>query len=111
MISHGVLDSMPFNIARSGLLEISRCLKDKGKIYFDLISEHGYICSDENFEKTITTNHEKNTIQTCFNKDRINSLIDGIFNITEIVLKTEKNLQNDFIHGRYHIVVEKILNE
>ena len=37
MISHGVLDSMPFNIARSGLLEISRCLKDKGKIYFDLI--------------------------------------------------------------------------
>ena len=108
MLSHRVLDSMPYSIAKDGLLELSRCLKDNGKIYFDVISEDGYICSDNDFEKTITTEHEKNTIQTYFNEDRIDDLIKDVFVIEEIILKSSFNVVNKTTVARYHVVVKKL---
>ena len=107
MLSHGVLDSMPYSIAKDGLLELSRCLKDNGRIYFDLISEIGYDCSGS-FEKTIQENHEHNTIQTYFNEDRINDLIKDIFVIEEIILKSSFNVVNKTTVARYHVVVKKL---
>ena len=107
MLSHGVLDSMPYSIAKDGLLELSRCLKDNGRIYFDLISEIGYDCSGS-FEKTIQENHEHNTIQTYFNEDRINDLIKDIFVIEEIILKSSLNVVNKTTVARYHVVVKKL---
>jgi len=107
MLSHGVLDSMPYAIAKDGLLELSRCLKDNGRIYFDLISEVGYDCSSS-FEKTIQENHENNTIQTYFNEDRINDLIKDIFVIEEIILKSSFNVVNKTTTARYHVVVKKL---
>jgi ubiquinone/menaquinone biosynthesis C-methylase UbiE len=93
MFSHGVLDSMPYELAKNGLVELSRCLKEGGKMYFDLISETGYSCTDENFEKTVETEHEKNTIQTYFNSDRINELIGSFFEIEEIILKNSIDIK------------------
>jgi ubiquinone/menaquinone biosynthesis C-methylase UbiE len=107
MLSHGVLDSMPYSIAKDGLLELSRCLKDNGKMYIDLISEIGYDCSDS-FEKTIQGNHEKNTIQTYFNEDRIDDLIKGVFMIEEIILKSSFDILNKKTNARYHIVISKL---
>lgn len=108
MLSHGVIDSMPLEVAKNGLLELSRCLKDDGKVYLDLISEVGQSCDDSNFEKTIKTNHEKNTIQTYFNEDRINNLIENIFKIEEIILKNSIDIKNNIAQGRYHIVLKKV---
>jgi len=108
MLSHGVLDSMPYEIAKNGLVELSRCLKEDGRIYLDLISEAGHSCSDDNFEKTIQTNHEKNTIQTYFNEDRINDLIENIFEIEEIILINNIDIINNTTFGRYHIVLKKV---
>ena len=108
MLSHGVIDSMPYEIAKNGLLELSRCLKEDGKVYLDLISEIGHSCNDDNFEQTIQTNHERNTIQTYFNEDRINDLIENIFEIEEIILKNKIDITNNTTHGRYHIVLKKV---
>ena len=108
MLSHGVLDSMPLEVAKNGLLELSRCLKDDGKVYLDLISEVGYSCDDDNFEKIIQTNHERDTIQTYFNEDRINDLIENIFKIEEIILQNNIDIRNNTTTGRYHIVIKKV---
>jgi len=108
MLSHGVLDSMPFEIARSGLIELHRCLKRGGKVYFDLISSDDSSYDDNGFEKTVSGKHENGTIQSYFDEGRINKLIEGLFRINEIRLNLNKDIKSGLTNSRYHIVVEKI---
>ena len=107
MLSHGVLDSMPFNIARRGIKELYRCLHDKGKVYFDLISDIDHTF-DGNYEKEVKGDHENGTIQSYFNEDRINKLIEDFFEIEEIKLSVKKDIKNNIQFARYHVVVRKI---
>ncbi len=108
MLSHGVLDSMPYTIAKKGMHELHRCLKNNGKIYLDLISTSDHTFNGRHFERTVSEKHEKGTIQLYFDKKRINALLVGLFRILEISEKINFDLVNKIKLARYHIVIEKI---
>ena len=108
-VSHGVLDSMPFEIARDACRELARAMVPGGLFYCDLISgddsEHAreYVG-----EEVVSTEHEKDTIQSYFNMERINALIEGVFRIEEsLLIRTEDALRGGF-HSRHHLVLERL---
>ena len=107
MLSHGVIDSMPFDIAMKGMKELHRCLKDEGKVYFDLISDVDSSFNGKDFESIVSDDHEKGTIQSYFNKEKIDELIQGLFSIVDIELNTKTNTLNKNINARWSLVVEK----
>lgn len=108
-ISHGVLDSMPFSIARAACIELSRVMAPEGLFYCDLISgddsDH-----EPNYagEETVMTAHELGTIQSYFNTARIDALIDGAFAIHERILIRRENQTKGGYGSRYHLVLRNI---
>ena len=77
-LSHGVLDSMPFDVARASVTELSRVIEVGGLFYCDLISGDDSVHAREYCgEETVTTRHEYNTIQSYFNKARIDELFEA----------------------------------
>lgn len=110
MLSHGVLDSMPFNTAKKGLAELHRVLKKDGLIYFDLIDSLDSSFNDSpSFEKEVDDEHERGTIQSYFNMDRINKLLSVNYKIIECYKIQRKDcLANNGLISRYHLVVKKI---
>jgi len=107
MLSHGVLDSMPFNIARTGLIELHRCLMKNGLIYFDLISTED-TSFEGNYEKIIKSKHENNTIQSYFDIEKIEKLIENRFIIREIIHVKRDDILQKKMDARYSIVCQKI---
>lgn len=104
IVSHGVLDSMSFKIAKKAILEASRVLKKNGLFYFDLVSNQKAIGKEE----IVTSKHEEGTIQSYFNKPKINKLIGEHFEIKEMVLVTREEIIRGRQSYRYHIIVEKL---
>lgn len=107
MLSHGVLDSMPFEIAKKGMTELHRCLNNKGKIYFDLISDTDSSFNGRALECVVKGNHETNTIQSYFNESRIGELLQDLFSINEMQLSTKVDLLSNQEQSRWLLVVEK----
>lgn len=107
MLSHGVLDSMPFNIAKLGLKELHRCLKKDGYMYFDLISSEDS-SFDGTYNKLVSNSHELGTIQSYYDMTGISSLINDLFVIEEIILNNKININTNDTISRYHIVVKKV---
>lgn len=106
MLSHGVVDSMPFNIAKKGLKELHRCLSDDGYIYLDLIS-----VEDSSFkgiyEQLVQNEHEKGTIQYYYDLENINKLFEEFFEIVEIIHNKKHNIYEKSQNSRYHLVLKK----
>lgn len=104
-ISDSVLDSMPFDVAQGGVAEIARLVKPGGYFYCSLISgdqtghESGY-CD----ETLVTTDHEKNTIQSYFNRTKIGSLIEPLFEILSCQLHQVHDPITGEHFGRWHVV-------
>jgi len=107
MLSHGVLDSMPFAIAKRGMTELHRCLNSEGKIYFDLISDTDSSFNGKTLECIVKGNHETDTVQSYFNESRIDELLQGLFSINEMQLSTKVDLLSNQKHSRWLLVVEK----
>lgn len=107
MLSHGVLDSMPFEIAKKGMSELHRCLKDGGLIYFDLIATEDSSFNGES-QRVVDTKHENGTIQYYYDLSKINELLDGLFAIKEVVLSTKNYLEHDVKISRYHVTIQKV---
>jgi ubiquinone/menaquinone biosynthesis C-methylase UbiE len=109
MVSHGVLDSMSFETALLAMKEVHRVLKKNGLFYCDLASGDDSIHFREfNGEEIVETNHEQGTMQSYFNFQKINELIDSFFIIKEAILITHENcIANDY-YKRYHLVLQKI---
>ncbi|QSZ40742.1 methyltransferase domain-containing protein [Sulfurimonas aquatica] len=107
MLSHGVLDSMPFEIAKIGMSELHRCIQNDGYIYFDLISTKDSSFNG-NLEKEIDEAHELGTIQSYFDLHKINLLLGKLFQIQEITLIEKQDILNNINHARYHVVVKKL---
>ncbi len=107
IISHGVLDSMAFELALSAADETYRILKKNGLFYCDLISNKNSLIK-KNFsgEIVVKNRHEKNTIQSFFNKKKILRLFKK-FKIIEISHITKKDIFTNTFHSRYHVVVQK----
>ena len=108
-ISHGVLDSMPLALARAVTSELARVLVEGGLFYCDLVSgDDSFHAREFSGQETVTTTHEKGTVQLYFNLSLIHTLFDGLFNIVECNLIRRENVVKGGFTSRYHLVLQKI---
>lgn len=108
-VSHGVLDSMPGEIARAACVELARVMQPGGLFYCDLISgDDSRHAREFSGEETVTTAHEHGTVQLYFNMAKIQTLIHGIFRIEECNLIRRENVLRGGYSSRYHLVLERI---
>ena len=91
MLSHGVLDSMPFDVASQGMIELYRCLTPGGLVYFDVVAtEDDTFPNQGEMEVVVESQHEEGTIQSYFDEDRISEMLQGKFRVVEL-LKISKS--------------------
>lgn len=108
-VSHGVLDSMPFEIARAASIELARVMRVGGLFYCDLISgDDSHHAREFSGEQIVSTAHEQGTVQLYFNLAKILSMIDGIFEIEECNLIRRENVLQGGYASRYHLVLRRI---
>lgn len=108
-VSHGVLDSMPFEIARAACIELARVMPSGGLFYCDLISgDDSRHAREFNGEEIVNTAHEQGTVQLYFNLTKILSMIDGAFEIDECNLIRRENVLRGGYASRYHLVLRRI---
>lgn len=106
-VSHGVYDSMPFDVAKKAMQEASRCLKNGALFYLDLVSGDDNNHAPEFCgEEVVETTHEKGTIQSFFNWHKIAELLDESFIIKEAFLIKKTSIINPSFHSRYHLILE-----
>lgn len=108
IVSHAVLDSMTFDIAKSVVSECHRVITKDGLFYCDLIGENNL--HGPGFEKEIIvdTAHEKGTIQSYFTENKIQNLFEGFFEIIEIKHIINKDCISKEYNSRYHLILKKI---
>ena len=107
-ISHGVLDSMSFEIARLGAAETRRVLKPGAFFYCDIVSGDDSKHSREFAgEETAEWEREKGTIQSYFNFGKIQRLIAGLFVIAECFLIRKEDLARGGYISRYHLTLKR----
>lgn len=108
-VSHGVLDSMPFDIARAACVELARVMPVGGLFYCDLISGDDFRHAREFCgEELVTTAHEQGTIQLYFNFETIRTMIQDVFEIAECnLIRRENSLQGGYT-SRYHLILRRI---
>jgi len=107
-VSHGVLDSMPFNLARAVSTELARVMAPRGIFYCDLVSgDDSRHAREFSGEEIVATAHEKGTVQLYFNLSLIRSLFDGLFDITECNLIRREDVISGGYTARYHLVLQK----
>lgn len=108
-VSHGVLDSMPFEIARTSCVELARVMTVGGLFYCDLISGDNSQHSREfSGEEIVTSFHEQGTVQHYFNMAKILLLIDEVFEVEECNLIRRENVLHGGYTSRYHLVLKRI---
>jgi len=107
-ISHAVLDSMSFKIAKEAVSELARVMKKDGLFYCDLISGDDSLHFREfDEEEVVQTSHERGTIQLYFNFAKIRSLMDSLFDIVECMLIKKESVISNQSRARYHLVLRK----
>jgi len=107
-VSHGVLDSMPFEIAQAACIELARVMPVGGLFYCDLISgDDSQHAREFSGEEVVTTAHEQGTIQMYFNLEKIVSMIHGFFEIDECNLIRRENVLGGGYTSRYHLVLRR----
>ncbi len=112
VISDCVLDSMSFELAKKLIKDIDRVTK---KYFFvSLISTESKdlfentVNDREKLEIEVKEEHEKGTIQSLFNKQKIEELImDTNFKIKWCELHNINSCSDNYQHGRWYIVLEK----
>lgn len=108
-ISHGVLDSMPFEIARVACVELARVMSPGGLFYCDLISgDDSQHAREFTGEEIVATSHEQGTVQHYFNMAKIVSMIHEMFTIDECHLIRRENVMRGGHASRYHLVLERM---
>ena len=109
-ISHGVLDSMHFEIAKESVSELARTLVSGGLFYCDLISGDDSSHSREYCGENVVTNaHENGTVQSYFNFAKVKELFNGLFYIEEALIKRRENVIDGGYYSRFHLVLKKVV--
>lgn len=101
-VSHGVLDSMPRDIAQNGLKESLRCLKKDGMMYFDLIM------SSSDKDEIQTAGLEKDTVQSYFTVESIKKFISTAAKIIDFKIINWTDSNEHIINKRAHIIIKKL---
>lgn len=110
-ISEGVIDSLPFSLAKVLLQEIDRVTKKY--FYISLISSSSVSLFDStkkhfSGEITVQEKHEFGTIQSFYDLEKIQQLIENThFKIIWGELIEHNDVLGQYTHGRYHLVLEK----
>ena len=112
-ISEGVLDSMPFELAKKLIKDIERVTKRY--FFLSLISAESadmfrQTKNEELFDGEVEVEeaHEKGTIQSLFSKSKIEEFIkDTDFKIKWCELNTVAGCVSKYQHGRWYLVLEK----
>ena len=108
-ISHGVLDSVPFEIARATCFELARVMPIGGLFYCDLISgDDSQHAREFSGEEIVHTAHEEGTVQLYFNLAKIQSMIQDVFEIGECNLIRRENVLRGGYTSRYHLILKRI---
>lgn len=112
-ISDCVMDSMPFELAKKLIKEIDRVTKRYFFLSLISLESNGIfnqLKSDESFtdEIEVEDEHEKGTIQSFYNMQKIERLIENTnFKIIWCEKHILENVLNNNKHGRYYLVLEK----
>jgi len=112
-ISEGVLDSMPFELAKKLIKDIDRVTKkyfflslistESAKLFRQVKSENVF-----DGEVEVEEEHEKGTIQSLFSLEKIEEFIkDTNFKIKWCELHTIQGGVNEYQDGRWYLVLEK----
>ncbi len=106
IVSHGVLDSMPFDVARRTMRDCRRVLSASGRFYLDLISgdDHRHFPEFAG-EEVVATTHEQDTVQSYFNFARIEQLVGNGFVIEECQKVSRTSVLSPVRQARYHVVL------
>lgn len=108
-VSHGVLDSMSFKIAREACFELARVMSKDGLFYCDLISgDDSHHAREFTGEEVVNTMHERGTIQLYYNFSTIQAMIENLFKIEECNLIRRENILQGGYTSRYHLILKKI---
>lgn len=101
LVSHGVLDSMAFNVSQRAINEVYRVMKKGGLFYFDVVSGYDYKhCREYDGEEIVKVQHENGTIQSYFNWSKINILLGNKFKIKEAFLIQKESVINQVKNSR-----------
>ncbi|MDQ3003423.1 MAG: class I SAM-dependent methyltransferase [Fibrobacterota bacterium] len=107
-LSDSVVDSMSIEIARKGVSELARVLKPGGLFYCNLIAEKDPVTGELfSGEKEVTTAHEQGTIQSYFDKRKIDDLFSAKFETLQSELHTVVNVLTGGSAGRWHLVLRR----
>jgi SAM-dependent methyltransferase len=107
-VSHGVLDSMPFAVAQAGVRELHRVIEPGGLLYCDLISgDESGRPADFAGEALVEKDHEKGTVQSYFNRDKIDELIGEHFKLLECAIIRRTDILTGRHASRWHLVAER----
>lgn len=105
-ICDSVLDSMHFNIAKKLIKEIDRVTKQF--VFLSLIADNIFYPSGIAREEVVTNLHEQGTIQSYFNNEKINDLLQGTkFNMHWFHLISDKNRLTNEQNCRFYLVLKK----
>ncbi len=107
-ISEAVLDSMAFAIARPGLMEIGRVLRQGGWFYCSLISgdETGHP-ADFADEVVVRQRHEQDTVQSYFDQAKIARLMEGVMEVVSCWHVRHHETVGNRRHSRWHVVCRR----
>lgn len=106
-VSHGVLDSMPFDIARAVMGDLRRVLSPSGRFYLDVVSgDDSRHAREFAGDEVVETAHERGTIQSYYNYQRVMELIDRHFSCVECTLIRREDVVRGTFISRYHVVLQ-----
>ena len=105
VISAGVLDSMPHDVAVAATREVHRVLSPGGYFYCDLIAFDERWREPSDFE--VEDGYEAGTVQSYFDKARIESLFEPLFSVVDRTLITWRSDLDDPGSGRWYLVLRK----
>ncbi len=107
-VSHGVLDSMPFAIARAAAADLARAMRPDGLFYCDLVSgDDSRHAREFSGEEVVTAAHERDTVQLYFNLQAIHALFDGLFEVVECILVRREDVTRGGYSSRYHLTLKR----
>jgi SAM-dependent methyltransferase len=106
VVSHAVLDSVPFGLASAAVREAERVLAPGGYLYCDLIAFDERRPSDR-LEIQVDTEFERGTIQSYFDEARLSELLPSGLELVERTLVTRQTPPYDAPSGRWHVVARK----
>jgi SAM-dependent methyltransferase len=106
VVSHGVLDSMPFAVARAAMEESARVLRPGGLAYFDVIAFDDRHAGAGELE--VADGFEAGTVQSYFDEERLAQLAGEQFEFLDKTLVTHDDRLAGSRSGRWHVGVRRV---